>query len=282
MTLGELYLQGSDLLESADIDSPSVDAFYLMEHILGINRAEYLMKKELQVTPFAEQSYMELIRLRAEHIPYQYITGEADFMGLKFSVTPDVLIPRLDTEVLADEVLKRLPENARVLDMCTGSGCLGVTVKKMRQDAVVTASDISEQALAVARGNAQDILGDPDGIRFIKSDLFDVFADGEIFDVIVSNPPYVTEGEYEELSAEVKDHEPSLALLAGNDGLDIYKRLIPASFRFIAPAGLLALEIGYQQGHSVRELMEQAGFKEVEVIRDLAGLDRVVLGRKPS
>lgn len=278
MTLKELYDLGVDRLDEADVDSPEVDAFYLLEYLTGYNRASYLLHKDREVTPNAAEMYLNLIARRSGHIPYQYITGEADFMGLKFRVTPDVLIPRLDTEVLIDEALKKIPENAHVLDMCTGSGCLAITTKKFRPDTVVTACDISEAALKVAQENAQRILGDPDEIRFIQGDLFERFASGDTFDVIISNPPYVTDPEYLELSPEVRDHEPELALVAGEDGLDIYRRLIPDAAGFLN--GYLFLEIGYAQAEAVSGLMEKAGFQDVQVVKDLAGLDRVVYGHK--
>lgn len=280
MILKELYDEGVDILDESGIESPEVDAFYLLEYATRTSRASYLLNKNEEQDPESAELYMKLVNARADHIPYQYLTGNADFMGFRINVTPDVLIPRLDTEVLCDEACRLINDGDRVLDMCTGSGCIAIAIKGIRPEAVVTACDISEKALTVARENAAANAKEPGTgeIRFIRSDLFEGIS-GEMFDMIVSNPPYVTEGEYAELAPEVREHEPKLALTAGEDGLDIYRRLIPGAREHLKPAGRLLMEIGCSQGEAVGQLMEQAGFKDVKIIKDLAGLDRVILGR---
>lgn len=286
MTLAEIYAYGTARLEEAGIEYPSVDAFYLLEYAAKIDKTKYLLYKDQQVSEKHFDEYKELIEKRAQHIPYQYITGCADFMGLTYEVNEDVLIPRLDTEVLGEQALKLMGFEADVLDMCTGSGCIGISLKRYRPDAHVTCSDISHKALDTARKNishqhlefANETGNMECGVRLVEGDLFEPFEEDEKFDLIVSNPPYVTEAEYKDLMPEVKNHEPALALLAGEDGLDIYRRLISEAPEYLKENGWLLLEIGSTQAGMVTALMAGAGFKDIEVIKDLAELDRVVKG----
>ncbi len=285
MTLKELYDTGTDILEDAGVDSPECDAMYLLEHVTGLDRGAYLLNKDKEVQQAVAGRYLELIDVRKRHVPYQYITGGAYFYGYRFFVDSSVLIPRLDTEVLAEKCLELLPAGGKVLDMCTGSGCIAVTIKAQRPDADVSAADISEKALEIAQKNAGSILekngtGTAGKIKFIRSDLFENIDGGEEFDMIVSNPPYVTDDEYENLMPEVRDHEPKLALTAGREGLDIYKRLIPAAFDYLKDGGTLALEIGCSQADAVKEILSGCGFKDIRVTKDLAGLNRVVTALK--
>ena len=316
MTLQEVYNYGTDTLKKAGIENPSVDAFYLLEFASGCDRAKYLMFKDQQVNQINFNQYDALIKKRAERIPYQYITGRANFAGLNFEVNQNVLIPRLDTEVLFENTLKVLGPESYVLDLCTGSGCIGISLKRYRPDVRVVISDISEEALKIAEHNihhnhidvAEYDEGEPSnltfgydlkfGIRMIKSDLFEEMeaenkdAGAEftgLFDVIVSNPPYVTEDEYEVLMPEVKNHEPKLALTAGKDGLDIYRRIISginpdgtkckSAKDFLKEEGTLIMEIGCSQAEAVKDLMISNGFKDVTVKKDMAGLYRVVAGK---
>lgn len=276
MTLRELYEAGTDILDEAGIESPSVDAFYLLEYLTGMDRSQYLLDKERQITEKVREEYMRLIEKREQHVPYQYITGAADFMGFEISVTPDVLIPRLDTEVTAEETLKEIGPGESVLDMCTGSGCLAIAIKKLSKAGKVTACDISPRALEIAEKNAA---ANEAEIRFVEGDLFEKLKN-ESFDVIVSNPPYVTEDEYKELQPEVREHEPKLALTAGTQGMDVYERLVPGAWDALSINGRLVLEIGAYQAETVCRLMKETGFSNIKIIKDLAGLDRVVKGRK--
>ena len=310
MTLEELYKKGTDMLREAAIENPSVDAFYLLEYAAGLNRTQYLMFKDQPVSEQNIRQYMELMEKRMTRIPYQYITGQADFAGLTFEVNPCVLIPRLDTEVLFENALRSLGFHAYVLDLCTGSGALGIALKRYRPDIHMVLSDISEEALQIAERNIehnhlevakkQNKAAAPEdlvcvydlqfGIRTIKSDLFDEMsvkdpsAEGYtgLFDVIVSNPPYVTEGEYKDLMPEVKDHEPKLALTAGEDGLSAYRRICRDAPGFLKEGGTMLLEIGCSQAKSVTSLLEENGFTQIRVIRDLAGLDRVIVCKKEN
>lgn len=275
MTLKELYEEGTDILDENGIESPETDAFYLLEHVTGIGRARYLLDKDRELSADLQKRYMELISVRASHVPYQYITGEAPFMGYMFRVTGDVLIPRFDTEILCAEALELMSSDPAVLDMCTGSGCIAISLKCLCPKARVCACDISEKALDVARENAARNGAE---VEFVQGDLFD-HLQGREFDLIVSNPPYVTEAEYAALSPEVKDHEPENALVAGSDGLDIYRRLIPEAGRHLTKDGVLIMEMGCFQGAALKALMEDSGYRDIKIIKDLAGLDRVIMGR---
>jgi release factor glutamine methyltransferase len=213
-------------------------------------------------------------RLRGE--PIQYITGETEFYGLPFRVTPAVLIPRPETEHLAEETLKRAADFAhpRIVDIGTGSGCIAIALAHHLPHASITASDLSPEALTLARQNAESnqVAGH---IRFLEGDLMTPIA-GETFNVIVSNPPYVPEADRSTLSVEVRDHEPALALFAGDDGLDIYRRLIPAAHAALIPAGFLLLETGFGQQGAVTALLAASGFQSIETLPDLQGIPRVV------
>lgn len=287
MILSEVYAYGTERLKEVGIENPSVDSFYLLEYAAKINNTTYLMYKDREVTDEQFAQYKALIDERCEHVPYQYITHTADFMGLTFEVNRDVLIPRLDTEVLGEETVKLLGFKADVLDMCTGSGCIGIALKRYRPDIHVTLSDNSQRALDVAFKNvahqhiglANDTGDMETGIRLVHGNLFSSFEKGtDKFDFIVSNPPYVSLEEYRNLMPEVKDHEPMNALLAGEDGLDIIRRLIKESPDYLKAGGTLIFEIGSKQADKVKPLMEEAGFKDISVIKDLSGLDRVVKG----
>lgn len=308
MTLEELYKHGTNMLENAGVENPSVDAFYLLEYAAGLNRTRYLMFKDQPVTQLNIRQYEDLIEKRSTRIPYQYITGRADFAGLVFEVDPSVLIPRLDTEVLFEQSLRCLGHHAYVLDLCTGSGALGIALKRYRPDIHMVLSDLSEEALRTARRNIENNhldIAEPSnaaaapedlvcgydlnlGIRVMKSDLFDDMSAHEesaegytgCFDVIVSNPPYVTEEEYKNLMPEVRDHEPKLALTAGADGLDAYRRIAADAPQFLKDGGTMLLEIGCSQADSVSALLEENGFTDIRVIKDLAGLDRVIICKK--
>lgn len=274
-TLKEMYDRAVTILDENGIDSPENDAFLLLQHVTGTDRTHYLLDKARAVDGDTVNEYMGLIGFRSRHIPCQYIIGETDFMGYSFRVTPDVLIPRLDTEVLCDEAVKLITDGDKILDMCTGSGCLAVSIKRICPKTEVTACDISEKALEIAADNA---LRNHADIRFVESDLFGKL-EGDVFNIIISNPPYVTDEEYSHLSPEVKDNEPRLALTAGEDGMDIYRRLIPDAAEHLIPGGWLIMEIGCFQAEKTVRLMENCGYTGIKIIKDLAGLDRVVLGR---
>jgi len=225
--------------------------------------------------------YDELLQRRRVGEPIQYITGETEFYGLPFRVTPDVLIPRPETEHLVEQALALAArfEHPRIVDVGTGSGAIAVALARHLSQAQIAAVDISAAALEIARENAERNAVS-DRIRFLQGDLLGPVRD-ERFDIVVSNPPYVPVVDRESLSVEVREHEPALALFAGDDGFDIYRRLIPDGFAVLEPRGYMLLEIGYGQSAAVAALLTQAGFVGIEFVPDLQGIPRVVCGRRP-
>jgi len=219
-----------------------------------------------------------LVERRYKGEPIQYITREQEFYGLPFHVTPDVLIPRTETEHLVEKIVEIAPcfSRPRIVDVGTGSGIIAITVAHEWTSAVITAIDISAAALELARRNA-DRTGVAERIRFLHGDLLAPVAD-ERFDMVVSNPPYVPTGDRDSLSVEVREHEPALALFAGADGLDVIRRLIPAAFAVLEPGGFLLMEIGYGQSGPVAALLKEAGFERIDFVPDLQGIPRVACG----
>lgn len=264
----------SKLLEAGIVEA-SNDAYIIFEEAFQMNRTGYLIKANEEADEKLIPVFDDMINRRAAHEPLQYILGKAYFMGLEFMVSPDVLIPRFDTEIMVEEALKHISSDMRVLDVCTGSGCIGVSVAKL-SGAEVVAVDISEAALAMAKKNAAH--NGTSNVTFIHSDMFSN-VEGT-FDVILSNPPYIRSDEVLKLMPEVLVHEPHLALDGHEDGLFFYEILARESGRFLKPSGMLIMEIGYDQADEVSCLLENNNFTDVRVIRDLAGLNRVVCGRR--
>lgn len=273
MTYREAFALGEEKLNMVGIVDARNDAWLLMTFVCKIDRTFYYshMDEDMPVEQFAE--YENVLAKRAEHIPLQYITGEQDFMGLPFHVNEAVLIPRQDTETLVEEALKVVRPGMKVLDMCTGSGCIIISILKNVVDVEGFGYDISKQAINVAKENAK-LNGV--NVTFEKSDLFDMVT--ETFDVIVSNPPYIPTDVIAGLMPEVAVYEPFGALDGKEDGLHFYRRIVNECKAYLKPEGLLLFEIGHDQGGSVPALMEEAGFKDVRVVKDLAGNDRVVIG----
>ena len=262
----------------AGVPEPEADARILLETAFSVDRTQFYLHPERIPLPRQAEQFLDMVEKRCARIPVQYITGKQTFMGLSFDVAPAVLIPRLDTEILVETVLTWIGgRKAEVLDLCTGSGCIAVSIAKLARNARVTASDISAEALETAKKNSRQNSTD---IRFLQGDLFTPFSGEERFDAIVSNPPYIPGAELAKLEPEVRDWEPALALDGSADGLAFYRRIIREAPAHLKDGGLLAFEIGYEQGKAVSELMRQAGFGGVCVQKDLAGLDRVVTGEK--
>lgn len=268
-----LYEWGTKRLKEASIEEAALDARLLLEEICGTDRNYLLSHGENQVTDEQQRGYGASIERRKQHIPLQHILGYQEFMGLKFQVTPKALIPRQDTETLVEEVLRYLHDGMRILDMCTGSGCILLSLLRYSNDCAGSGCDISEEALQVAKKNAEAL-----GVeaKFFQSDLFEKVS-GK-FEIIVSNPPYIPSGEIGNLMEEVREHDPILALDGGEDGLDFYRELTKKAGEYLCPGGMLFFEIGCDQAAAVSGYLEQAGYREVQVCKDLAGLDRVVYG----
>ena len=275
MTYREIYEEGKEALADAAIGEAALDARLLLEYVCHTGRNDLLVHGERQVAEEQIQSYRTLIKRRAEHIPLQYLTGEQDFMGLTFQVNEKVLIPRQDTEILVEEVLREPHDGMRFLDMCTGSGCILLSILHYSNDCQGVGVDISGEALQVARDNKERICPDAD-ITFLQSNLFENVS-GK-YEYIVSNPPYIPSHVIEELMPEVREHEPRLALDGMEDGLCFYRKIIEESPKYLVGGGRLYFEIGCEQAEAVSALMQNAGFSEITVVKDYAGLDRVVHG----
>lgn len=275
-TFRQWLAYGRYYLEHAGIEDAQTDSWLLLEFVCNITRSFYFLHMNEQMDAAEAAEYQRLVGLRAEHIPLQHLTGEAWFYGEAFEVTPDVLIPRQDTEVLVEAALERLAAGMHILDLCTGSGCILLTL--IREGCVTgVGADISERALAVARRNGARLKAR--GCTWIQGDLFERI--GGVFDMIVSNPPYIASEEITRLMPEVREHEPLLALDGHEDGLYFYRRITAEAGEYLKPGGWLCLEIGYDQGEALQALLEEAGYEEIEIRRDLSGLPRVALGKKP-
>lgn len=281
MTYRECYQKGVLCLREAEVPEAELDARILLEHVCNTDYQALLMHGERLVEEKQQAAYWRLIEQRGLRIPLQQLTGEQDFCGLRFQVNQHVLIPRQDTEILVEAALKRLEPGMQVLDMCTGSGCILISLLAMKAGLEGTGVDISKEALKVARRNGQRLLPKERQPRWLQGDLFEAFAGQEehMFDMLVSNPPYIPSAVIETLMPEVREHEPRAALDGSGDGLLFYRRIVSESKPYLKENGSLLFEIGYDQGQEVKSLMEASGFAEVCVIKDYAGLDRVVVGK---
>lgn len=279
MTLQELLKYGRERLRAAGIEEWSLDAWYLLEHATGCTKNEYFLHPDREVSDASRQHYEELTEKRSIHIPLQHLTGTQEFMGLSFYVNEHVLIPRQDTEVLVEEAERSLGPGMRILDMCTGSGCILLSLLARHPELTGVGADLSGEALKVAEKNRESLKIQPERAKFIKSDLFQKIEG--TFDRILSNPPYIPTKVVDTLMAEVRDHEPHMALDGREDGLYFYRRIIEQSLAYLKPEGMLFFEIGYDQAVPVRALMEERFF-HIHVVQDLAGLDRVVYGTLKS
>ena len=276
MTYSELMAAGVKLLSEAGFPEARTDARTLLFYVTGMDFMALLRDGALQAEKEQEERFFACLSERMKHVPVQYITGEQDFCGLRFFVQPGVLIPRPETELLAEVVFKE-SAGKRVLDMCTGSGCIAVTVAKLGTPVLVAASDYSEAALAVARKNAE-LHNVP--VTFFRGDLFENVKGR--YDLIVSNPPYIQSKVIEELMPEVRDFEPRMALDGAEDGLLFYRRIVRDAREFLNPGGRLLFEIGHDQGETVPEILFAEGYVSVEVKKDYAGLNRMVFAVWPG
>ena len=278
MKLKELLEAGTSYLQEHHIPDSKIDAWLLMEYVFDIGRTDYLMEPSKDADETKAKAYMLFIEKRGSHYPLQYITGHQEFMELDFLVDESVLIPRQDTEVLVETVLAYMEDGNHILDMCTGSGCIIISLAAEKQAGRAVGTDVSEAALRMARSNAEiNHVGD---VELIRSDLFEN-VDG-CYDIIVSNPPYIPSGSIIDLMPEVKSYEPLSALDGTADGLYFYRRIIKDAKIFLKPGGHLFFEIGWNQGEEIREMLRENGFSEIVIKKDLAGLDRVVYASLPN
>ena len=274
MNYREAIVLGEKNLQQADIADAKTDSWLLLAMACKIDHTYYYMHIDEEMSEEQVREFEVLIRKRAERVPLQYITGEQEFMGLTFHVNSNVLIPRQDTETLVEEALKVIKPGMKVMDMCTGSGCVLISILKNAHDVEGIGYDISKQAINVAKENAK--FNEVPAV-FERSDLFEDVVEND-FDMIVSNPPYIPTDVVATLMPEVSQFEPREALDGKGDGLYFYSKILEQCKNYMKPDGYILFEIGCEQGDAVSTMMRLAGFSEVRVIKDLARNDRVVMG----
>ena len=279
-TIGELLDIGSKALKDKNIDTYILDSQLLLGMVLGKDKIYIITNRNKDVSIKDEKEYLDLIEKRSEKMPIKYILGETEFMGLDFDVEEGVLIPRGDTEILVEELLSIINEDEEleICDLCSGSGAIGIALATYRKNISVDEIDNFSIPEKVTKSNILKH-GLENRVKFIKSNLLEEpIKEEKKYDLIVSNPPYIKASEIDKLMDDVKLYEPHTALDGGEDGLVFYRRIIEESKITLKNNGILAFEIGHDQGIDVRILMEEAGFKNVKLVKDLAGLDRVLLG----
>jgi release factor glutamine methyltransferase len=280
LKIGEILIEAYKILKKVEIESYLIDSQLLLGKVLNKDKLFIMVNRDFNLSQKQEDEFYRLIKLRESKMPTKYILGECEFMGMNFIVKPGVLIPRADTEVLVEEVIKDIREKAytKICDVCSGSGAIGLAIAEFVSDAKVVMYDISEDALAVAKLNIERFdLSKRVHVEF--SDLLKVAISQNIkFQVVVSNPPYIRETVIPTLMEDVKNYEPYIALSGGSDGLDFYRRITEESLMVLEKGGLLAFEIGYDQREEVMSILSEAGFKDIECIKDLSGNYRVIKG----
>ena len=321
MTYSQIYREGTEILSGADIAEAALDSRLLLEFICKTDRNTLYVNPDMPVSDNDYEEFLRLIKLRATHVPLAHIVGTRDFMGLTFKVNEHVLIPRQDTEILVEEAMRYTFDGMKVLDICTGSGCIILSLMHYKNNLDAVGIDISEAALAVAKENAKLLLDPQRGqIAFYQGDLYEALptpghgdgdtvprirhgdgdtvphtghGDGDTvphtghgdgdsvlkFDVIVSNPPYIRDDVIPTLMPEVRDFDPYIALSGGCDGLDFYRKIIEGAPKYLVREGRIFLEIGHDQATDVAKLLEDAGFSDICIVKDYAGLDRVACAK---
>ncbi|MCQ2518636.1 MAG: peptide chain release factor N(5)-glutamine methyltransferase [Lachnospiraceae bacterium] len=276
MNYRENYENGIKILKDISKDEAVLESRLLLEHVCGTDSNTLFAHPDREVSSDEETRFTELLRERATGRPIQYILGSWDFMGLEFNVNPSTLIPRQDTETLVEEVMKYLKDGSEILDMCTGSGCILLSLLHYSNECRGVGADINPRAVSLARENAAKL-----GIEaeFVESDMFESIS-GK-FDFIVSNPPYIESATIETLDCKVKEFEPVAALDGGEDGLVFYRILCNECGKYLKVGGMVFFEIGYNQGESVKNLLQDAGFRDIRIVSDLAGLPRVAIATAP-
>ncbi|HEX7666381.1 MAG TPA: peptide chain release factor N(5)-glutamine methyltransferase [Polyangiaceae bacterium] len=280
-TIESLLKWATDDFRSKGIDSPRLDAEVLLGWALGKTRIELIMESKRELEPTELAKFRDAVKRRRMREPVAYVRGHREFFGRTFKVDKRVLVPRPDTEALVEVALERtshLSMCMRALDLCTGSGCVAVTLGRERPTTSVVATDLSEAAVQVAQENALRL--GAYNVAFFVGDLFAAVPKGMRFDVITANPPYIPSAEIPKLEADIREFEPKMALDGGDDGLDIARRIAEAASNFLEPGGILAMEIGYDEAEATREILAKNGFTAIETKRDYGKIERVVSGRK--
>lgn len=271
----EIYNKGKEILRNNNIDDETTKARILMCYVLNISKEQLIIRKEEQIKEDKKELFLSYIEQIKNGTPLQYIVNNQEFMKLNFYVDENVLIPRSDTEILVEEVIENSLKEAKILDLCTGSGAIAISIAKYIENSKVFASDISNNAIKIAEQNAKFNNVD---VKFIISNLFEDIIEKD-FDIIVSNPPYIKDSIIETLSADVKK-EPIIALSGGEDGLDFYRRISKDAYEYLKNDGKLFLEIGYDQKEEVIEILKNDNYKDIYCKKDLAGNDRVIVAKK--
>ena len=279
-TIFEVMKWGESALEESKRPDACVDAKLLMLYVLGCSETRLLLERQKVMPNEQRKMYGEYIAIRQSGVPLQHITGTQEFMGLDFKVNEHVLIPRQDTETLIEQLLNKLNHQDALtgIDIGTGTGCIGISLAHYLPHLKMTLVDISKEALKVAEENVH-LHQLQNRVQLLESDLLEAYH-GEAVDFIVSNPPYIAQKDIETLMTEVKDHEPHLALTDHGDGLHFYRQISKVAKDYLNPNGLIAYEIGYDQGQAVMELLKNEGYTDSVCYKDLAGQDRVVIARK--
>jgi release factor glutamine methyltransferase len=279
LKIGDALKKASQILKKAGIDTPITDSQLILSFLLKKPRWKLITDREENLPEDIQLQYFILIKRRAEGFPVAYITGKKHFFGLEFEVEEGVLVPRPETEILVEEVLKRIPKHKHThgLEIGIGSGIIAISLLKNRKKLLMTGVDISDKALQISTRNAikHKVI---DRFFIKKSNLFENIPENQKFDFIVSNPPYISEEEFKKLPREVKK-EPKEALLAGKEGIEFYEKIVKEGVRFLKSKGFFAFEIGHTQGEKVKKILEKEGFK-VKLVKDLQELDRVIIGEK--
>lgn len=273
MKYRELYDYGVSMLTQEQLAEASLDARLLLEYVCHTSQTTLLAHGDREVDAKEEENYKALLEKRRKHIPLQHLTGEQMFMGLRFVVNEHVLVPRQDTEILVEEAMRELHDGMSVLDMCTGSGCILLSLLQYSNDCRGVGVDISPKALLVAQENAK-LLGIT--AEFREGNLFSALMPQEKFDLLISNPPYIESEIIPTLMEEVRCHEPQGALDGGSDGLDFYRRISLEAKPYLYRGARIFLEIGCNQAEAVSGILIKEGYQDIEVVKDFAGLDRVV------
>lgn len=276
MNLNNVLRYGKDFLKSNNIDSFSIDAEVLLMYVLNFTKVQLFINNDISINDLQLKEYNNLLQNRILNIPVQYLIGHCEFMSLDFNVNKYTLIPRPDTEILVQEVIKSIEKNDfnNILEIGTGSGAISISIAHYCTNTLITATDISEKALDKAKENS--ILNDvSDRINFLNSDIYSNIP-LKLYDAIVSNPPYIKTNDIKALSPQVRDYEPFSALDGGDDGLKFYREITSNSKKYLKKNGMLFFEIGYNQAEALKEIFDKNNFKGVHVVKDLAGLDRVV------
>lgn len=281
MTIGEALRLSEETLSAAGIDGGADEAAIILSELTGIGRLDFFLKKEEALPEETEKQLLLILEKRKKRIPLQIILGHTEFMGLEFEVSPATLVPRADTEVVCEEALSHLSEGMTILDLCTGTGCVLLSLLDLEPGTSGFGTDISSDAVDLARLNA-DRLGLSDRATFLAGDLYAPLPEGAAFHLIIANPPYIRTDEIEHLMPEVKTYEPARALDGGADGLTYYRRIAAGAGKYLVCGGLLLFETGYDQGEQVTEILQENGFKNIILKKDYGGNTRVCGGFLPD